>query len=153
MDWLSEHAWAAWMGVAALLGVAEMFSLDLVLLMLAVGAIGGGAAAALDAPVVVQVLVAAATALGTLTLVRPPLVKKLHSGPELSMSHGRLVGTQGLVLQTISGLQPGRVKLAGDEWSAAPYDETLVIEPGATVEVLAIRGATAYVHPVPQLGR
>ena len=29
--------------------------------------------------------------------------------------------------------------------------KTLVIEPGETVEVLLIKGATAYVHPVPTL--
>ena len=35
-DWLREHMWEAWLGLAILLGVAEMFSLDLILLMLAV---------------------------------------------------------------------------------------------------------------------
>ena len=42
-------------------------------------------------------------------------------------------------------------RLSGQEWSAQPYDETLTIEPGETIEVLEIRGATAYVHPVPRL--
>lgn len=41
MEWLNDHAWAAWLGIAAVLGVAEMFSLDLIFLMLAVGALGG----------------------------------------------------------------------------------------------------------------
>ncbi len=48
-------------------------------------------------------------------------------------------------------MEPGRVKVGGEIWSAKPYDETLAIEPGATVEVLEIRGATAYVHPVPSI--
>ena len=39
----------------------------------------------------------------------------------------------------------------GEIWSAQPYDETLTIEPGETVEVFEIRGATAYVHPIPRL--
>ena len=41
--------------------------------------------------------------------------------------------------------------MAGEVWSACPYDETTSIAPGVTVEVFAIRGATAYVHPVGEL--
>ena len=41
-EWLAEHAWAAWMVLAALLAMAEMLTLDFTLLMLAVGALAGG---------------------------------------------------------------------------------------------------------------
>lgn len=147
MEWLSDNAWAAWLGAVAVFGVAEMFSLDLIFLMLAVGAIGGLVAGVLAAPVAVQVLVALGTSLATLTLIRPRLVARLHGGPELTLGTGKLVGSQGVVTAQITGTETGRVKLAGDVWSAAPYDEHLVIEPGQTVEVMEIRGATAYVHP------
>ena len=40
-------------------------------------------------------------------------------------------------------MTPGRIKLAGEIWTAPPYDEHLIIEPGETVEVLQIKGATA----------
>ncbi len=151
MDWLRDNMWEAWLGLAIVLGVAEMFSLDLVLIMLAVGAVTGMLAAALDANIAVQVLAAAATSVGALALVRPNLVKKLHSGPELRLGHGKLVGQQGVVTEPISAMEHGRVKLAGEIWSAAPYDETLTIAAGETVEVLQIRGATALVHPMPRL--
>ncbi|MGV3565027.1 MAG: NfeD family protein, partial [Nocardioides sp.] len=147
MEWLSDNAWAAWLSVAAVLGVAEMFSLDLIFLMLAVGAMGGLVAGVLAAPVAVQVLVALGTSLATLTLLRPRLVGRLHGGPELSLGTSKLIGTQGVVTAQITPTETGRVRLAGDVWSAAPYDSHLVIEPGETVEVLEIRGATAYVHP------
>jgi len=147
MEWLSDNAWAAWLSVAAVLGVAEMFSLDLIFLMLAVGAMGGLVAGVLAAPVAVQVLVALGTSLATLTLLRPRLVGRLHGGPELSLGTSKLIGTQGVVTAQITAAETGRVRLAGDTWSAAPYDEHLVIEPGQTVEVLEIRGATAFVHP------
>ena len=48
----------------------------------------------------------------------------------------------------ITGLAPGRIKAAGEIWTALPYDEHLTIAPGETVEILQIKGATAYVHPV-----
>jgi len=151
MDWLSEHAWAAWLGIAAALGMAELMSLDLVLIMLAVGAMAGMLTAVLGAAVVFQVLVAGGAAVAMLALVRPSLIARLHQGPELRLGTSKLLGQRAVVTQRITGLSVGQIRLAGETWSAAPYDEHDVIEPGATVEVFEIRGATAYVHPLPEL--
>ena len=41
--------------------------------------------------------------------------------------------------------------MAGEIWTALPYDEHLTIAPGETVEIFQIKGATAYVHPVATL--
>jgi membrane protein implicated in regulation of membrane protease activity len=128
-----------------------MVSLDLILMMLAVGALVGALAALASFPFILQVLLAAGSSAAMLALVRPNLVKKLHSGPDLVTGANKLVGQQGVVTEELSIHHPGRVKLAGEIWSACPYDESLTIAPGATVEVFAIRGATAYVHPVGEL--
>lgn len=151
MDWISDHLTAIFLGLAIVLGVAELASMDLILLMLAAGALAGMVSSLAGAPVIVSALVAAGVATASLALVRPSLVKKLHSGPDLQLGHGKLVGSQGVVTERITGLQAGRIKLAGEVWTAAPYDDTIAIEPGETVEVLEIKGATAYVHPVPRL--
>lgn len=151
MDWLRDHAWETWLGLTILLGVAELFSMDLILLMLAAGAGVGMIAALLGAPLVLQVILAATAAVASLALVRPSALKRLHGGPELSLGHGKLVGEQAVALSRISDQEAGRIKLEGQEWTAKPYDETLVIAPGETVEVLQIKGATAMVHPVPRL--
>ena len=151
MEWLSDHQWAAWLALAMTLGVVELFSLELIFAMLAVGALAGIVPALLGAPVVVSALVAAGVSAATLVLLRPALVRRMHGGPELTLGHHKLIGQQGTVTQRLSGLEVGRVRLGGETWSAAPYDSTLTIEPGETVEVLEIRGATAYVHPLPRL--
>lgn len=151
MDWLREHAWETWLGLTIVLGMAEMLSLDFILLMLAAGAGVGMLAALLGAPFVLQAVLAAVAAVGALAVVRPSLVKRMHSGPELTLGHSKLVGQQGVVLETISGQTSGRIKLSGEVWTAKPYDDTIVIEPGATVDVLQIKGATALVHPVPSI--
>jgi len=147
MDWLSDHLTAVWLGVAILLGVAELASMDLILLMLAAGALVG-MLVSVGFGFAVSAIAAAIASVACLALVRPQLVKRLHSGPELSLGHGKLVGQQGKVTERITGLEAGRIKIGGEIWSALPYDESLVIDPGSTVEVLQIRGATAYVHPV-----
>jgi membrane protein implicated in regulation of membrane protease activity len=151
VEWLGEHLAAAWMVLAVALGVAEMVSLDLILIMIAVGALVGALAALASFPLILQVLLAAGSSAAMLALVRPNLVKKLHQGPDLVTGMNKLVGQQGVVTEELSIHHPGRVKLAGEIWSACPYDESLTIAPGATVEVFAIRGATAYVHPIGEL--
>lgn len=148
MEWLGENAWAAWLALAMVLGVAELFSLDLILVMLATGALAGALTGAIGAPVVLQILVAAGASVAMLGLVRPNLVKRLHTGPDLQLGHSKLVGREALVTEAVTTDNPGRVKLAGEIWSARPYDERMTIAAGETVEVLAMKGATVFVHPV-----
>lgn len=151
MDWLNEHLTEAWLGLAIVLGVAEMFSLDLVLIMLATGAVGGMVTSLVTDLVLVQALVAIAVSVGMLAVVRPGLARKLNTGPELRIGHTRLIGSQATVARTVSALEPGEIKVSGEVWRAVPYDDTLTIEAGETVEIYDIRGTTAYVHPVPRL--
>jgi membrane protein implicated in regulation of membrane protease activity len=151
MQWLGDHLLAVWLVLAVGLGVAEMVSLNLVLIMVAVGALVGALAALASFPIVLQILLAAGASTAMLSLVRPNIIKKLHSGPDLVTGMHKLVGQQGVVTEELTAHHPGRVKLAGEIWSACPYDESLTIAPGATVEVFAIRGATAYVHPIGEL--
>ena len=148
MDWLGDHLWAGWLALAIALGAAELASLDLILLMLAVGAITGAISAGIGFPIVLQILLAAGASVAMLAVVRPNLVKHLHSGPDLQLGHGKVVGHQALVTEDVTSLAPGRVKLDGEVWSARPYDESLTIKAGETVEVLAMKGATVFVHPV-----
>jgi membrane protein implicated in regulation of membrane protease activity len=151
MEWLQDNAWGVWLALAMLLGVAELFSLDLVLLMLATGCLAGAAAAGLHLDVAVQVLAAAGASVAMLALVRPGIVQKLHTGPDLKHGFTALIGTEGFAVTEVSE-QSGQIKLAGEIWTARPYDETAVIPVGAKVQVFEIRGATAFVYEVPQLG-
>jgi membrane protein implicated in regulation of membrane protease activity len=137
--------------LAVALGVAEMTSLNLVLIMLAVGSIVGALVALAGLPFALQLLLAAGSSVAMLALVRPNLVRKLETGPELVTGTRKLVGQQGVVTEEMSAHHPGRIKVAGEIWSACPYDDTLTIAPGATVEVFEIRGATVYVHPTGEL--
>jgi len=146
-DWLGDNAWAGWFGAAALLAVTELLSMDFVLLMVALGLAGGGVADLLGAPLALQVLVAVIVAMGTLVFVRPSVVRRLHHGPELTTGHAALVGRSALVTSEITA-HGGLVKLAGETWTARPFDDSMVIPEGSTVDVFEIKGATAVVYPV-----
>jgi membrane protein implicated in regulation of membrane protease activity len=151
MHWFGEHLWETWLGLAILLGLLELLSLDFVLLMLAMGALVGMVADMVGLPFPIQALAAAIASVAMLTVVRPGVVRRLHTGPELRLGHNKHVGHEAIVTEAISAQDHGRIKLAGEIWSAAPYDDLDTIAAGETVEVVEIRGATAYVHPIPRL--
>lgn len=160
MDWFNDHAAATWLMVAIGLGVLELLSMDLILIMLAAGALVGMVVTLLGGSFLVALVCALATAVGLIALIRPPLVRRLHSGPTLEVGPAALIGKTGLVLEPLSHLASGRVKIGGDVWTAKPFDEDDQIEAGVQVEVIAIKGATAYVlrsrgtgGPVPEPGK
>jgi membrane protein implicated in regulation of membrane protease activity len=150
MDWLRDHLWEAWLAIGIALGLAELLSLDLFLLMLGVGALGGMAAALVTGNVVVQLLVACIVSVAMLGTVRPQLVRRLHGGPELVLGPASLVGHHGVVTQAIEEHAPGRVKVEGESWLAESTGAEAQIAIGRTVEVIEIRGATVYVRPAPE---
>ena len=150
-DAVGDNLWGVWLGVAMLLGVLEMFSLDLILLMLASGALVGMVVSLAGLGLPIQVLAAAATSVAMLALVRPSVVKRLHSGPDLKQGHEALIGEEGFTVAEITA-QGGQMKIAGEIWTARPYDETAVIPVGAKVRIFEIRGATALVDEIPELG-
>ena len=99
-DWLGDHGWALWLSLALLLAVAEVVSLDLVLIMLAVGALAAAGTAAVAPDLwVLQILVGAGvsgfTALGVLGEAARPLT---GSTRRLRMPSGSAGACAGLSL-------------------------------------------------------
>ena len=78
-NWLRENMWGGWLALAAVLGIAEMFSLDLVLIMLATGALAGMVTSFVTDMVAVQFLVAVVVSVGMLAVVRPGTEKPASS--------------------------------------------------------------------------
>lgn len=152
MDWLREHMWETWMALAVVLGALELLSLDLFLAMLAGGAVVGMLTALVHGPIPLQIALALITAVGLLGVIRPNVVRRLHSGPTLRTGADALIGKRATVLRELVYGTPGRVKIGGEEWTAEPYDEDDRIEAGAIVDVVQIKGATAYVLRTHQLG-
>jgi membrane protein implicated in regulation of membrane protease activity len=152
MGWIGDHAWEAWLIAAGVLAVLELISLDLIFVMLAGGALAGGVAVLLSAPGPLSVVIALVTAIALLSLLRPNVLKAVHRGPELRTGKDALIGRRASVLSEIAFGGSGRVKIGGEEWSALPYDEDDRIEPGTVVDVVEIKGATAYVLRVHQIG-
>ena len=135
-----------WLIVAAALGVAEIVTTTLAFGLVAVAALVAAVAVAAGGGAVIQLgafVLASAAGLG---IVRPIAVRHIKQPPVLRTGTAALVGRTALVLDEVSAYA-GRIRIGGEEWSARPYDETLVLPAGSTVDVLKIEGATALVYP------
>jgi membrane protein implicated in regulation of membrane protease activity len=136
--------WVIWLVFGVGLAVAELLSLDFVLIMLAAGALAGSAAAGLGAPLLIQALVFALVSALALVLVRPLARRHLQGGSPIATGVAALEGREALVLEQVDA-HSGLVKIGGEHWTARPFEERQVLAPGETVEVITIQGATALV--------
>lgn len=140
------QAWLIWLAVAAGLGVVELAAMTLDFALLAVAALSAAGVAALGLGVGFQFLTFFVVAVLLAILVRPIARRHLKSTPVIRSGTAALVGRTAVTLTEV-GRDIGRVKLGGEEWTARPYEDGLVIPEGTTVDVFAIEGATALVHP------
>ena len=138
--------WIIWLIVAAVLGVAEVMTATLAFGLIAVAALVGAGVGAAGGNVALQFgafVVASAAGLG---IARPFALRHVKQPPPLRTGTAALVGRSAYVLDEITA-HSGRVRIGGEEWSARPYDDTLTIPAGVTVDVLQIEGAMALVYP------
>ncbi|MBE7160278.1 MAG: NfeD family protein [Williamsia herbipolensis] len=134
-----------WLIAALVLVGAEALSGELVLLMLAGGAIAAtGTAALTDLPVVVDAVVFAAVSVLLLAGVRPVARRHLLRRPMLATNAEALQGKTAVVTTTVDA-HGGQVRLDGSIWSARPLHSGDVFAEGEDVMVMQIDGATAVV--------
>jgi len=143
------YVWMVWLGVSLVLVAVEAATVDFTFLMLAGGALGGSAAAAVGLPFAAQAVVAALVAVVMLVLVRPWLKRRFTVGQQHPMGAQANLGRSAYVLDRVT-TSSGRVKLAGETWSARTAGDS--IEPGEEVVVEAIEGATVVVSRARILG-
>ncbi len=136
----------AWFIAALLLGIAEVLSVDLFFLTLALASVAGGVTALAGLPLAVQLIVFVGTSVLLLLFIRPWAKSHLErSTPKVDTNARRLVGMAAVVTHPLQGLD-GRVLLDGGEWSARGQDG-MQFPVGTHVRVIQIEGATAVVGP------
>lgn len=136
--------WVIWIVAAGVLAVGEIFSLSFFLGPVALAAVVGALVALAGGGVALQLVAFTLAAAASLALVRPIARRHLKTPSRLRSGTAALVGSEATVLERVD-VHGGQVKLAGEVWSARPYDDDVVLEPGARVQVLQIKGATALV--------
>jgi membrane protein implicated in regulation of membrane protease activity len=138
--------WVIWVVLAAVLIAGEVLaSFTFILGPLAVAALVPAVVAAVGGPLEAQIGAFIVASIASLALIRPIARRHLRTPAQIRTGTAALVGTKALVLDRVDA-DSGQVKIGGEVWTARPYDEDDVYEPGARVEVVKIQGATALVQ-------
>jgi membrane protein implicated in regulation of membrane protease activity len=138
-------AWVWWLVGAAALGIPLVVTAVPEFGMLAVGAVVAAVSAGLGLGVVAQVLVFIVVSVALIAVVRPIAARHSAQRPQLATGVDALKGKQAVVLERVDGSGNGRIKLAGEVWSARALDSERAYEVGEEVDVVEIEGATAIV--------
>ena len=136
--------WVYWMIAAGALAVGEIATLSFFLGPIAIAAVLAAIVALAGGGLVLQLVVFCVAAVASVGVLRPIARRHLRTPAQLRTGTAALVGARAVVLERVTA-DSGSVKIGGEIWTARTYDEDAVLEPGARVEVLQIRGATALV--------
>ncbi|WP_435300145.1 NfeD family protein [Timonella sp. A28] len=140
--------WWIWVIIAIVLIVAEMLTLDLVLLMLAGGALSAALASELGVEsFIAQAIIWAVVSLLLLAFLRRWMLDKLRLRTDLPETNAQgYIGKDGVTVTEVTGTG-GRIKFRGEVWTARSLSHE-AISNGTHVKIVEIDGATAVVEPV-----
>ena len=148
VEWFRENGWMGWGLLAIGLAAAELLTLDLTLLMLAVGALAAGITwLVVPSLVWLQAIVGIIVAGLTLWLLRPSLLERVRNSPGYRSSLDELMGANGVATSEITATGDGEVRVDGQVWGARPYDPQVRILEGQHIEVFGMDGLTLLVYP------
>ena len=135
----------SWLIFALALAGAELVTGDMFLVMLGGGAVAAAVTAWLtNWPILGDGAVFLVVSVLLVVLVRPALRQRLTPARGLPTGIEALKGKSAVVLDRVAR-DAGQVKLDGQIWTARPYNDGDIYEPGDSVTVMHIDGATAVV--------
>lgn len=140
-----------WLVVLIISIVVEAISLGLTSIWFAGGALVAVIAAALNAPLFVQIILFLAVSLLLLFFTRPVAVKYFNKD-RIRTNVESMVGRQAIVISEVNNLQgTGQVTVGGQEWSARSSNDKIRLAVGAVVQVIAINGVKLIVKEDEQM--
>ncbi len=133
-----------WLIASACLGIAMVITTLPEFGMFAAGGVAAAVASGIGGGLVVQFAVFLLVSVALVSVVRGVALRHRTTPPQLRTGIDALKGRQAIVLERVDG-HSGRIKLAGEVWSARSLDGGQVYEAGQQVDVVDIEGATAIV--------
>ena len=111
--------WLIWLSAGIILAILEVFTPGFFIVGIGVSLVITALPAALGLPFWVQLLVCGVMILIFFLLVRPLVMKIPHSASKKTGT-AALMGEEGIVVETITRIEGGRVKVGGEVWKAKP---------------------------------
>lgn len=139
-------SWLIWFIVAAFFTAAEVVSLTLFLAPFAAGAFLAGLADLLGLGDLFVWPIFFLSSAVFLLVVRPVARGHRRRRPELRTGSDALIGVGGKVLERVANNEgSGLVRINDETWTARAFDEDKTFAIGTRIQVVEIRGATAFV--------
>ena len=130
--------------------VVEIITMGLTTIWFAGGSLVASVAAAIGAPLWLQIVLFVAVSLLLLYFTRPIAVKYFNKD-RVKTNAESLVGKQAIVISEIDNLQGiGQVTVGGQEWSARTTEEGITLPVGSVVIIRAISGVKLMVEEMPK---
>ena len=135
-----------WLIAAAVLGVVEVSTVNLITLWFAVSALITAVFAALGAGPGVQITVFVVVS-AILVIATRPLAKRFLNRRTVATNADRIISAHGVVIEEISSIKgSGQVKVMGQVWSAKSVNGDNIAE-GTPVIIVALEVAKVVVSP------
>ena len=143
------EGWHIWVIIALVFVIIEIFTTGFAVMCISFGCLFGALASALDWELKWQLLVFAVGTVLAFMTVRPLVYKFFYNKKnEVKTNAEALIGRKAIVTERIEGeLNPGRVKIDGDDWKAISLDSE-PIEVGMAVEVTALNSVILTVKKI-----
>lgn len=136
-----------WLCAMIVLGIMEAATVGLVCIWFAGGALAALIAAALGAPVWLQIVVFLVISAGLLALLRP-FARKFINAKITPTNVDANIGKTAVVVEPIDNLRgTGRVMIGSVDWTARSTDGS-IIEKDALVRILRIEGVKVSVERI-----
>ena len=136
-----------WLVLLIVFIIVELATMGLTTIWFAAGTLVAAIAAAVHAPLVIQVALFLVVSIVLLFFTRPIAVRYFNKD-RVKTNVESMVGRQAIVISEINNLEGiGQVTVGGQEWAARSRDENLKIPVGTVVIVCAISGVKLIVEP------
>lgn len=146
MNFLTLDPVYVWLIVMVVFIGFELATMGLTTIWFAFGALASLVAAALHAPMWLQIIIFFAASIVALFGLRDVALKYFNRNREQTNAQG-LIGQKGIVVERISNIEAvGCIAISGQEWSARAAKEEDTYEVGETVIVREIRGVKLIVE-------
>jgi membrane protein implicated in regulation of membrane protease activity len=135
-----------WLIAVVVFTVGEMATLGFFLAPFAVGALLALIVDLLGGGIELQLVAALIGTVGSFLLLRPIARRHMGDADPVPTNTAALIGQNAIVIDKIVNDEGvGTVKIGGEVWTARSAEDSGVLDAGAKVKVIEIRGVTAVV--------
>lgn len=127
-----------WIILIAICLIGELLTGGFFLMSLGIGSIGGAIANYMNFDPLIQLIVFVIITSICLVISRP-FANKLTKGNPKKVASERLIGREGIVLETINSDNDGMVKISGEKWRAISDSEIQLNEKIIVQEIKGVK--------------